>query len=87
MALTMDFQGKNFKYPHPWNGGLIYLEQKVCESLIHDHDCDLLVTKVRCKDVLNCHQGDFRRRHAAESSIFFLYLVCTEDSESLVLQE
>ena len=29
------------------------IEQKGCESVIHDHDGDLLVTKVRCKDLLD----------------------------------
>ena len=43
-------------------GGPIDIEQKGRVSVIHNHDCDLLVTKVRCKDlpvtsdVCACHQ-------------------------------
>ena len=32
-------------------GGLIDLVQKVCESIIHDHDCDLWVTILGRVDV------------------------------------
>ena len=34
----------------------------------HVHDADLLVTKVRCKDLPGSHQGDFRCQHAINSS-------------------
>ena len=41
-------------------GGPIDIEQKGWESVIHDPGHDLLVTKVRCKDLLDSDQGDFR---------------------------
>ena len=34
-------------------GGLIDMEWKGCESIIHDHDCDLWVTMVGWVDVLD----------------------------------
>ena len=30
--------------------GPVNIELNGCESVVHDHDRDLLVTKVRCKD-------------------------------------
>ena len=38
-------------------GGLIDIEQKRCESV---HDGDLLLAKVRFKDLLDSARGDFR---------------------------
>ena len=49
MALTMDFHG------HIWNSCIsgicvpVDIEQKGYELVIHDHDCDLCVTKVGVK--------------------------------------
>ena len=40
-------------------GGLIDIEQKGWVSVIHDHDHDRLVTKVRCKDLPDSDRGDF----------------------------
>ena len=37
---------------------LIDIEQKRCELVIHGHDCDLLVTKGRCMDLLDSDRGD-----------------------------
>ena len=51
-----------------WGTGveaLIDMERKGCESIIHDHDCDLWVTMVGWVDVL---YSDFRRRRAADIS-------------------
>ena len=47
-------------------GGSIEIEQKGWESVIYDHDCDLLVTKVRCRDLLISNQGEFRCWHAVD---------------------
>ena len=52
-------------------GGLIDMEQKGCESIIHDHDCDLWVTMVGWMDVPYSDWGDFRRRRAVNISSFF----------------
>ena len=41
-------------------GGLIKIEQKGWELVIYDHCCDLLVTNVKCKDLLDSDRGDFR---------------------------
>ena len=49
-------------------GGPINIEQKGCESVIHDYDHDLLVTKVRCNDLLDSDQGDLRCQCAINSS-------------------
>ena len=53
-------------------GGPIYIEQK---GVIHDHDSDLFVTKMRCKDLPDVDRGDFRCRHAVNSSSFIWILV------------
>ena len=46
-------------------GGLIDIEQNKYELVIHDHDhdCDLLVTKVRCNNLPDSDRGDFRCCH------------------------
>ena len=44
-----------------WVEALIDMERKGCESIIHDHDCDLWVTMVGWVDVLYSDWGDFRR--------------------------
>ena len=49
-------------------GGLIVMEQKGCESIIHDHDHDLWVTMVGSVDVLDRDWGDFRCRRASDIS-------------------
>ena len=48
-------------------GGPIDIEQRGLE-VIHDHDRDHLVTKVRCKDLPDSDWGDFRCRRAIDSS-------------------
>ena len=49
-------------------GGPIDIEQKGWNSVVHDYDHDILVIKVRCKDLLdsNCH--DFICLQAIDSS-------------------
>ena len=49
-------------------GGLIDMERKVCESIIHDHDRDLWVTLVDWADVPDSVWGDFRCRRAVDIS-------------------
>ena len=52
MALTMDFQGQIWNSRISGMGGPIKIEKtKGCESAIYDHDHDLLVANVRCKDL------------------------------------
>ena len=46
------------------------MEWKGCESIIHDHDCDLWVTMVGWVDVPYSDWGDFRRRRAVDISSF-----------------
>ena len=46
--------------------GLIDMELKGCESIIHDHD--LWVTMVGWVDVPKKDWGDFRRRRAVDTS-------------------
>ena len=50
-------------------GGPIDIGQKWSESVIHDHEPDLLVTKVRCIDLPDSDRGDFRCRRAIDLSI------------------
>ena len=53
-------------------GDLIDIERRGCESIIHDHDCDLWVTTmVGWADVPFSDWGDFRRRRAVDISSFF----------------
>ena len=47
---------------------LIDMERKGCESIIHDHDCDLWVTMVGWVDVPYSDWGDFRRRRVVDIS-------------------
>ena len=51
-------------------GGLIDIEQRGWEKVIHDLDCDHLVTKHRCKDLQDSDRGEFRCRRAVNSSSF-----------------
>ena len=53
-------------------GGLIYMERKGCDSIIHDHDHDLWVTMVGWVDVPYSDRGDFRHRRAIDISSFEL---------------
>ena len=46
--------------------GLIDMERKGCESLIHDHDCDIWVTMVGWVNVPYSDWGEFRRRRAVD---------------------
>ena len=57
-------------------GGPIGMEQKGCESIIHDHGRDLWATMVGSVDVQHGEWGDFRRRRAIDisSSVCFLFL-------------
>ena len=55
-------------------GGLIEMEQKGCQSIIHDHDCDVWVTLVGWVDVPYSDWGDFRPQRAVEISSYFLYI-------------
>ena len=49
--------------------GLIDMERKGYELIIHDHECsDLWVTMVGWVDVLDSYRGDFRRRRAVDIS-------------------
>ena len=54
--------------------GLIDMERKGCEWIIHDHDCDLWVTMVGWVDVPYSDWGDFRRRCAIDISSSWLWL-------------
>ena len=60
MALTMDSCYLRM-------GGPIDTEQRRWKYVIHDHDCDHLVTKVRCKDLPESDRGDFRCPRAFDS--------------------
>ena len=46
----------------------IFFKQKGCESDIRDHDRDLLVTMVKCKDLPDSDRGDLRYRRAVDLS-------------------
>ena len=47
----MDFKVEFWNSRIAGMGGPTDIEQKGCESVIHDHDCDLLVIKIRYKDL------------------------------------
>ena len=49
-------------------GWLIDTERKGCELVIQDHDHNLLVTKVMCKDLADSDRGDIKCRRAVDSS-------------------
>ena len=51
MRLDLKFQDQSLKSPNLRNGRLIDMERKGCESIIHDHDCDLWVIMVGWVDV------------------------------------
>ena len=48
------------------------MEWKGCESIIHDHDCDLWVTMVGWVDVPYSDWGDFKHRRAVDISSLIL---------------
>ena len=50
------------------------MEQKGCESIIHDHDRDLWVIMVGWVDVLYSDWGDFRSRRAVDKPSFIKWL-------------
>ena len=54
-------------------GALIDTEEKGCESIIHDHDCDLWVTLVGWVNVQYSHWGDFRHRRAVDKSSYVIF--------------
>ena len=49
-------------------GGLLDIDRKGCESIIHDHDCDLWVTMLGWVVVPYSDWGDFRRWRAVDIS-------------------
>ena len=51
---------------------LIDMERKGCESIIHDHDCDLWVTMVGWVDLPYSDWGDFRCQRAVDISSYHL---------------
>ena len=54
---------------------LFDMERKGCESIIHDHDCDLWVTMMGWVDVPYSDWGDFKRRHAVDISSYYMIVV------------
>ena len=71
MTLTLDFQGQILNSRISGIGGPINIEQK---GVIHDRDCDLLLTKMRCKDLPDSDRGDFRCRRAVNSSSLIIII-------------
>ena len=69
-------------------GGLIDMEWKGRESIIHDHDHDLWVTMVGWVDVLYSDWGDFRCRLAVDISSLKMWVVrimhCIKSITSLI---
>ena len=60
MALTMNSQVRFWNSCIAGMDGPIDIEPKGGKPIIHDHDHDRLVTKVRCNDLPDSDQGDFR---------------------------
>ena len=69
MSLIKDFDGQIFKKLYLRMGGPIDIEQRGWE-VIHYHERDHVVTKVRCKDLPNSDQVDFRCQRVVDSSSF-----------------
>ena len=65
MTFTLDFMVKFWNSPISGIGGPIDNEQS---GVIHKHDRDLFVSKMRCKELPDSYQGDFRCRRAVDSS-------------------
>ena len=63
MALTVDFQGQNNGISGI--GGPI----DIGKDRIHDHERELLVTKVRCNDLPDSDQGDFRGQENVHGNV------------------
>ena len=63
MSLILAMKLTRISY-FPVMGGPIDIKQKGHELVILDHGCDLLVTKVRFKDLPDNDQGDFRYQRA-----------------------
>ena len=69
-GLHHGFSMSNFEIAISGMRGLIDIEYLRCESVIHDYDHDLMVTKVRCKELQDSDWGNFRCRRDAGSSSF-----------------
>ena len=65
-------------------GGVIDMERKGWESIIHDHDGDLWVTMVWWVDVPYSDWGDFRCRRAVDMSSFY-YFMFKAQNDSIVV--
>ena len=61
-----------------WEVGLT-LDKRGCKSVSHGHDSDLLVTKVRLKDLADSDRVDFRCRCAIDSSSLLRLLLAKEE--------
>ena len=71
MTLTLDFQGQILKQPYLMNRRANW---QWIIGVIHDHDRDLFVTKMRCKELPDSDQGDFRCWRAIDSSCWYPWL-------------
>ena len=57
-----------------WNSPISGIERPIDNEqsgVIHDHDRDLFVTKMMCKELPDSDQGDFRCRRAVDSSCWY----------------
>ena len=55
--------------------GPIDIEQKGCESFIHDQCHDLLVAKGRCEDLLDSNQDGFKCQCVIDTSSLYHSLI------------
>ena len=67
-----------------WGGwGVIDMDRKGWESIIHDHDCDLWVTMMGWVDVPYSDWGDFKRRRAIDISSYLCWFDNTNQIHSV----
>ena len=72
-------------------GGSIDIVQRGWHEVIHDHDHDHLVAKVRCLDLLGSDRDDLSCRRAVDSSSYvipsnelYFILVAIFDSDAIL---
>ena len=74
MTLTLDFHGQSLKAEsQEWQGWLMW-SINVILTCNHTYGLDLLLIKLRFKDLLGSDQGDFRCCSAVDSSSYLSML-------------
>ena len=75
MTLALNFHGQSSNRLISGIGGLIDMEWKGYESIIHDPDYDHCLTVLRRVDVRDSDQGDFKQQPTIDISSLYSHSV------------